>query len=343
MVSLDRITVDMGVSAKRALRLEGDVQAILIDSVLTDGQAPLGENGGNVWMSGDATLALIRSTISLGEVNEGSGGGIYCENGGTVLVDGGSVVRENKAGDAGGGIFGQGCTIDIQGWIYLNDTSGDGGGIYATGGASVLLTGTGSDDFSMLESNLAGENSGGLHLTGSGTTAIARNARISATPPACPAEGSACSVGRSSPWTSTPQPARSGTAALRWRCNTAGIVGGGAINVSAGSSATIRQTMIRINEATDGIGSVAVVFGTLLIEGCEIYANDGAALPDGSRFYIAGSATIAFSTIREPVVFADVFFVLSGATFRLYSSIVLAHTDLPRSRIRHRDRLCDHP
>lgn len=322
--SLDRITVDMGASAKRALRLEGNVQAILIDSVLTDGRAPLGENGGNAWMSGNATLALIRSTIQLGEVNEGSGGGIYCEDGGTVLVDGGSVVRENKAGDFGGGIFGQGCTIEVQGWIYLNDTSGAGGGIYATGGSSVSLTGSGAEDSGTLESNLAGEYGGGLYILGAGTTAIARNAKIVVNSAAVLGGGVAVVGGATFTMDVDPTTCSIARGCSELLGNRGGIAGAGAIDVSTGSSATIRQTIIRYGRADDGVGSVAIVFGTLLIEGCEIYDNDALVIPDVSRFLVAGSLTIAFSTIDEATEFSDVFWVQSGATFRLYSSIVQA-------------------
>ena len=324
VLSLERITIEMGVSAKRALRLAGDVQALLIDSVLTDGQAPLGENGGNVWMSGDATLALIRSTISLGEVNEGSGGGIYCENGGTVLVDGGSVVRENKAGVSGGGVFGQDCTIDTQGWIYDNTSSVDGGGISATGGSSVRLTGSGDDDFYVLESNQAGENGGGLYLIGSGTTAIARNARIFGNVSGVSGGGVMVAGGASFTMDVDPATCSIGHGCSTLFFNNAGTAGGGALNVTAASSAAIRQTTIQFNGASEGVGSVAIVFGTLLIEGCEIYFNDGQLLPRVSRFYVAGSLTIAFSTLDEETEFSGVFWVLSGATFRLYSSIVQA-------------------
>lgn len=321
--SLERITVDMGVSAQRTLRLDGNVQAILIDSVLTDGQAPLGEDGGNVWMSGNATLALIRSTISLGEA-QGSGGGVYCESGGTVLADGGSVVRENKAGDFGGGIFGQGCTIEVQGWIYLNDSSGDGGGIYATGGSAVALTGPGTEDFRILEMNQAGESGGGLFVGGAGTTAIARNAGILGNLAGWSGGGVTVAGGATFTMDVDPATCSIGHGCSSLAANDASIVGGGAINVTAGSSAAIRQTTIRFNRAAEGVGTVATVFGALLIEGCEIYTNENLLLPGVSRFLVAGSLTIAFSTIDETTEFSDVFWIQSGATFRLYSSIVQA-------------------
>lgn len=324
VLSLERITVDMGASAKRALRLEGGVQAILVDSVLTDGQAPLGEDGGNVRMSGDVTLALIRSTISLGEAHEGSGGGIYCENGGTVLVDGGSAVGENKSGDFGGGLFGHDCTIESRGWIHDNDSTLDGGGIYATGGSSVALTGPGTEDFYVLDRNQAGEDGGGLYLTGAGTTAIARNARIFGNSSGVSGGGVMVAGGAIFNMDVDPATCSIGRGCSTLFANDGGIAGGGAINVTAASSATIRQTTIQFNAATDGVGTVAIVFGALLIEGCEIYINEGFVLPLVSRFYVAGSLTIAFSTLDERTESAGVFWVLSGATFRLYSSIVQA-------------------
>lgn len=323
VLSLERITIEMGVSAKRALRLAGDVQALLIDSVLTDGQAPLGEDGGNVWMGGDATLALIRSTIELGEA-QGSGGGIYCAGGGTVLVDGSSVLQENKSGNFGGGIFAQGCTLEIRGWIHLNVTSGDGGGIYATGGSSVLLASQGPGDLGAMRSNRAGLDGGGLYLQGIGTTAMARNATIEVNHSEVTGGGVVVAGGATFIMDVDPATCSNGRKCSLLQSNSGGSAGAGAINVTTGSSATIRQTEISFNRASDGIGAVAIVFGTLVIEGCEIFSNDSSVFDDVSRFYVVGSATIAFSTIVEPTEFSDVFWTTSGATFRLLSSIVQA-------------------
>ncbi len=322
--SLDRITVDMGASAKRALRLEGDVQAILIGSVLIDGQAPLAADGGNVWMSGDVTLVLVGSNISLGTASEGSGGGIYCENGGSVLVDRGSLMQQNTSSESGGGIFAQGCSIENRGWIRFNETSGDGGGIYATAGASVVLTGESTLELGSLIFNGAGRDGGGLYLHGSGTTGIARSTSIRGNFAAVSGGGVVVASGATFTMDVDPATCSIGRGCSRLSDNQGGTWGAGALDVTAGSSATIRQTSIDGNNAPVGNGSVAVVFGSLLIEGSEIFANHAAAPVDVSRFVVAGSATIAFSTIDETTTFTDVFFIQSGATFRLYSSIVQA-------------------
>ncbi len=322
--SLDRIVVDMGASAKRALRLEGDVQAILIGSVLIDGQAPLAADGGNVWMSGDVTLVLISSQIGLGTASEGSGGGIYCENGGSVLVDRDSLVQQNTSSESGGGIFAHDCSIENRGWIRYNETSGDGGGIYAAGGTSVVLTGEGTLERGSLLANNAGFAGGGLYLHGGGTTGIARSTSIRANTAAVDGGGVIVAAGATFTMDVDPATCSIGRGCSRLRENQGGTWGAGAIDVTTGSSATIRQTSIDGNNAPAGIGAVAVVGGSLLIEGSEIFANHTAAPVDVSRFIVSGSLTIAFSTIDETTAFSDVFFIQTGATFRLYSSIVQA-------------------
>ncbi len=282
--SLERITVDMGASAKRALRLDGNVQAILIDSVLTDGQAPLGEDGGNVWMSGNATLALIGSEISLGTASEGAGGGVYCENGGTVFVDIGSVLQANES-QSGGGIHSVNCTLEIRGRIHDNNAfAGSGGGIYAGGGSSVSLFGPGIDDFYVLSSNLAEWGGAGVYLAGAGTTAIARNVWIGGNIAGASGGGVDVSTGATFTMDVDPQTCPSGRVPSGRSCSefflnrvegSSPFFGGGAIDVSG--SATLRQTGIWGNS---GYGAVASVGGSLVLEGCGIEGNDRIGIHD---------------------------------------------------------------
>ena len=283
--SLERITVDMGVSAKRALRLEGDVQAIFIDSVLTDGQAPLGEDGGNVWMSGDATLALIRSTDQPGR--------------GQRRLRWRHLLRERRHRPgrrrlAWCGRTRPASTAAASSATTARSKSGAGSPTTSALEAVAASTPAGAPRWrssarapkysDVLEMNQAGENGGGLY---------SRRSRDDGDRPQrgyfrerlrlVRWRGHGRRLERPSPWMSTPQPARSGAAARNCSAIRAGVLGGGAIYVTTGSSAEIRQTTIRWGRADRAVGSVAIVLGTLLIESCEIYDNDALVIPDVSR------------------------------------------------------------
>src|SRR5262249_4311968 len=79
---------------------------------------------------------------------------------------------------------------------------------------------------------------------------------------------------------------------------------------------------------TDGVeAAIAEVVGSMLLEGC---MSGGNGSPETSRFFVwnTGALTVAFSTLVESNTISgesDIFFVSSGATFKLLSAIVDAN------------------
>ena len=107
-------------------------------------------NGGAVHVTGmNGTSTLIRSTSVTGNIAGNEGGGLWNQSGSSMLVLN-SIVSENLAqsGNAiGGGVFENGGTTTIQGSIISNnDATNAGGGVYVTGNASVVMRRTNVTD-----------------------------------------------------------------------------------------------------------------------------------------------------------------------------------------------------
>lgn len=318
---LTNIDIVLGASAGRGLLLQDTENALLDNSTVEGGHAVY---GGNLRMQGPVFLQLVNGSQVLTGTASGSGGGIHCENGGDLYIDTYSGVESNVAEQNGGGIFGFGCTIASSGRLFRNRATARGGGIYAAGASTVQLTGGNPGFLSEVRENHADEYGGGLFLVDAGTTAVARNAMISGNY-APFAGGVWVGIGGTS-FTMDVDPA---TCSVGRRCsyltdNYSFDGTGGALLVAGGSFATVRQTTIRGNHTQNGdAATVASVIGTLLIESCEIF--DNVEVIDASRFYVTGTLTVALSTIVEPTTSAaDVFWVWSGSSFKLLSSIVQA-------------------
>lgn len=326
---LTNIDMVMGDNAGRGLTLQDLTTVALDNSTISGGQA---EYGGNIKLEGDVLLQLLHGSEVYGGVaaNDlatiGSGGGIHCQNGGAVYIDSTSEVHDNYADYDGGGIFAFFCSITSEGVIYGNETSGNGAGIYAAGGTTVELLGADPGHLSRLLFNYAQTQGkgGGLFLVDAGTTAVARNAAINDNFGAGGGGGAWVGAGTTFTMDVDPDTCSAGRGCSFLSGND-GAGGGGALMVVVNSTATVRRTTIEGNSTYDGNpGNVASVDGTLLIESCEIFDNDNGELdPEVSRFYVIGTATIAFSTIVETTT-ADVFWTGAGSQFHLVSSIVQA-------------------
>jgi hypothetical protein len=118
--------------------------------------------GGGVALTGTGTGSVVIREGSLIFDNAATGdnaygGGFYCENNYTIVKRGGRITDNTAGSDTaedgrGGGLFIDGCTfswfahpapIEPSGLAQLarNTAHGYGGGLYATGGASVFLRG----------------------------------------------------------------------------------------------------------------------------------------------------------------------------------------------------------
>lgn len=339
---LSRITLDMTGSGLRPLRLD-QLENVVLDAVeLVGGRAI---DGANVWMSGQVILQILGNSQIRDGLASDDGGGIYCEAGGQIFLDGGSDLHHNSVDSAGGGIYADNCDVTVRSggqaddplWdegVWNNSSVDPGGGISALNGSTVTLTGTSPNAIAGLINNWSGSAGGGLYLSGAGTTGIARNARIESNGANA---GAGVFVGVGATFT---MDVNSATCPLGRHCSRlsrnymwAGGLGGAAIGVASGGSASVRQTEIYYNTAISGTGgTVATVAsgGTLYLEGCEVHDNDTLILgdPDVSRFLVLGGSevTVAFSTLVEETVTPGVgiFRVESGATFELLSSIVQA-------------------
>jgi hypothetical protein len=296
-------------------------------------------------MQGAVFLQLYEgSAIDFGSASTGSGGGVYCELGGTIIVADGSRLTNNLSWLNGGGIFAYDCFVSIEAsgppdasvgasnGVTANIALQNGGGIYAAGGSTVQLIGRSPSELAHVTYNESRNFGGGLFLVDSGTSAVARNAVINKNF-ADSGGGVWVGIGGSSfTMDVDPLTCSGGRNCSILAENYASAGNSGAILVAGGSSATLRQTRISGNYALGGAqGSVSIVNGTLLIEGSEIFDNTSALDTEVSRFYVppSGSLTVAFSTLVEDTVSptAGLFWVWSGSTFRLLSSIVQAdHT-----------------
>lgn len=146
---------------------DGDGNVVLTSSTVTGNSA--GSDGGGIDSDG-ADVTVTSSTISGNKALDGDGGGIDMSNnddvfefGGdfsTLLVEKGSSVSRNVAGDEGGGIWNDIGTVTINGSsVSDNHSEFDGGGLYSDGGDVVLIGAT-------VARNVSGAAGGGIR-TGS--------------------------------------------------------------------------------------------------------------------------------------------------------------------------------
>jgi len=240
--------------------------------------------GGGISLDGSdgAILTVTESTGVIGNSavgGAGAGGGIYCVNGGTVLLSG--LVADNSAW-FGGGVGLVTCSMNDFAGGPLRGITGNtatfGGGIAAFNASVVNLYGSPSRP-ALVDGNIAAGNGGGVYVSES--TVVARDSWITNNTAGDLGGGVAVSLGGSFGAVRT----------LGAECHTAdrcsrisgnianGTAGGGAVLVEGDGVADIRQTYIEGNRAD--FGSAARVGGAgsqLLLEGDVVAGNIGASV-----------------------------------------------------------------
>jgi hypothetical protein len=324
----------------RLLRIEGNPIVTLANTLLSNGAV---DNGANVWMSGAGLLLITDwqgSTSNIyGGGATGIGGGIYCQGGATITLDSGGISG-NRADGNGGGAYLNGCTLRVwsghaqpvvcggaqYGVVCNRSENGVGGGIYATNGSDVELTGTAAVP-ALVAENVADEG-GGIHATGPGTTVVAQNAWINDNIGAF--EGGGVYVRNSASFTMTSTAADCrGLLCSQISRNNSNITGGIGAGVAADSGAdvVIRQAYMTGNTA-NVTGSVIFAEDagtTVALEGLVVRANSG-SLNDAYFETDDGAVlTMAFSTVDEGMgCCKGLFDTNNGSTVNLYSSILMA-------------------
>lgn len=275
------------------------------DSLITGNQSM---SGGGIWLDG-ADGAVLTLAPDAGVVANnadhllGFGGGIYCEGGGTIILEG--LVANNDAW-FGGGVSLIGCTMnDYAGGALrgiVGNTASLGGGIYAAASSTVNLYGN-SQHPAIVSSNVASQWGGGIWTVG-GTSLAVKDSWIFDNDAGKFAGGVGVSQG-STFFMDRTYGADCHTAD---RCSklsgnrvTRSPYRGGAVYIEEGCTADIRQTYLEGNDAL--FGSVAWVEGPgaqLLLEGDVIAGNDGneaIAQSDGALLraaYVTSHGNTAF-------------------------------------------------
>ena len=162
------------------LEITGAASVSLIDSLVIDNR--VSSSGGGVFITGQlAKLSLIRTTVTANYADL-FGGGIYCTNQAVVFQDEFSSVSANQSKLDGGGVYAEACRYDGRGSIVNNSSSRNGGGLHASRGARVDLTGGTralivGNNFADTKNEGSGVG-GGIYLEGAGTHLIAENVQI---------------------------------------------------------------------------------------------------------------------------------------------------------------------
>jgi len=306
-----------------------------------------GGDGGQFAMIGNSRISSNQAVDTVAR-----GGGLYCLGNFSLLLQGGEI-SDNTAGmdggvsALGGGMYVQGCEVDWfaqgagegSGSLDNNTVHGRGGGLYATGAATVDLIGAhfslfvsiSTRPFRLHDNSASGSNGGGIYAGGAGTQvtvdrgwiydndALAQGGGLFA------GDGAVIRVQR-----------REETCHDRRRCsqifgNRTGAGGGGAgFAVNPGSRITLSRT--RIFDNTAGLSSapaalVAAPNGLIRMEDSILY---GPAGPSYALYTNEGVLQIVRSTIADTGA-GDAVFFLQGDTARLslFDSIVSDAAPLP--------------
>jgi hypothetical protein len=267
--------------------------------------------GGGISLDGSdgAILTVTESTGVIGNSavgGAGTGGGIYCVNGGTVLLHG--LVANNSAW-FGGGVGLITCSMNDFAGGPLRGITGNtatfGGGIAAFNGSVVNLYGSSSHP-ALVDGNIASSDGGGVYISES--TVVARDSWITNNTAGDLGGGVAVSLGGSFGAVRTlGENCHDVDRCSRLSGNVAnGTVGGGAVLVEGNGVADIRQTYIEANQAD--FGSVARVAGAgsqLLLEGDVIAGNVGnSVIQQGAQSFVrAAFVTSARNTAGGQVGF----------------------------------------
>jgi hypothetical protein len=328
--------------AGRLLRIESPAIVFLGNTLLSGGAAV---DGGNVWMSGPQALLSITewagagSSVYSGDAT-GFGGGVYCQGGGAITIDRGSISG-NHADLDGGGAYLNDCRLNVfdgqvsslacptgtARGLLCNSAGRVGGGIFATGGSTVTLEGSAAAPALVAENDA--DEGGGIYATGAGTTVTGHDVWFLDN--TAPFEGGGVYVRDGATFTldSTEPDCRYSTPCSRFAGNAAAISGGvgGAIAADSGADVTVRQTGFTGNHAnTRGSVVFAEDAGTQVhLEGVVTWANAGSL----NRAYLdtddQALLRVGFSTFDEDMgCCKGIFDTNNGSDVEVFSSVLMA-------------------
>ncbi|WP_044255797.1 tail fiber protein, partial [Rhodopirellula sp. SWK7] len=152
----------------------------ILDNTANSGNNVGNDQGGGGVFNIDGTLDIDNATISgnVATLNSGNGGGVMTV-GGTVTIDD-TLLQSNEAARAGGGIENNNGNVTVTASevgganVAEGNTAGiNGGGLHASGGASVTIV-----DGGTFQNNVAQQEGGGL-WNGPGTMTIRNHTLIS--------------------------------------------------------------------------------------------------------------------------------------------------------------------
>ena len=244
------------------------VETTVRSGVYTQNDA--GSEGGAFWNNAGSRLNLnnvtITNNIARGADADNGGAGVF-NNGGTVVLSGGTLSGNRAVGSSGSGgaLLSTGGLVNATGTTFRNNRA------TRAGGAVEVIDGTFVADLATFVGNRTGSspgNGGALHVTGmNGTEVLIQRSVVSA--------------------------------------NRAASEGGGLWG-QAGSTLTVRDSVITGNIASgaaadNGGGGVFNNGGTLDIRGTILSGNraDGAAGSGGGLFSTAGDVTVIDSTLAR--------------------------------------------
>ncbi len=278
--SVELVNMEISGGEEGGVVVSGANLVSIQDCLITDNQRG---DGGGIHLDGAdgavLTIADDAAVIANTATNPSSkGGGIYCQNGGIIILEG--LVAGNS-GWFGGGVFMSDCTMnDFAGGALrgiVGNTGTIGGGIFAAASSAVNLSGN-SEHPAIVSSNLASFKGGGVWIQ-NGSSLTVRDSWIVDNDAGELAGG----VGLSQDSTLIMDRTYGGDCHTADRCSklsgnwvTGSPNQGGALFVEAGCVADIRQTYLEGNQAL--FGSAAWVEGVgaqLLLEGDVLAGNHG--------------------------------------------------------------------
>jgi len=161
----DRTGAVAEITANRAGQIAWIAADVIFrDLTLRDGTAQL---GGVLAVDGAHKLTLNSVTVSGGDAQKG--GGLYAASGAVVELKGETIITQNTANpggltdEGGAGVYLDGATLNMHDQASIseaNDSSLDGGGIYALSSAITIT------DDAFVERNWASGDGGGIYQRG---------------------------------------------------------------------------------------------------------------------------------------------------------------------------------
>lgn len=364
-VRLEQLTI------RGASSTDSDGGAVWIENnnfVIMEGISLLSNSagrGGGVFIDDNSSdgigtfLWLLGSNVIRFNSAETEGGGIWCNQSESIVLDDMVLLADNSA-ENGGGIHTElGCVVtsyaSAPGGILDNSATVDGGGLFLDGPNDTFALIGGENSFfgfgdasspTLLDGNTAGRTGGGLRADGNGIQVNAFDAHITNNRADDDTTdgfigsggglalffGASLTVDRTLDAVDCHSPIRCSQIS-----GNAGGAGSAVYMFSGNSSMDIRQTFVTGNQQANNVGGSSVITyltnapasGTsLLLEG--VVVADNTAFGDMDTIWLddIDSATIAYSTLtgnhdssQDQIIRAD-----GTTTVNLYSSI--AYEDL---------------